>query len=143
MSIGLFIDGYFFREQCDHHPDYVELLNMAEHTCQGRVVDAHLFSSFETDTNLPMINVITKEQSNRPGFTIHNSFTTSQIQYWPASIGGGGPIIHPKTNKPLSYQKERCTDVNLVFHLMRSYHEYHWNKVVIATGDVDFVEPLE
>jgi hypothetical protein len=45
----------------------------------------------------------------------------------------------PDTQYEIKSQK--AVDVGLTFHMVRSYHKRHWNKLVLAAATVTFMNP--
>jgi hypothetical protein len=68
------------------------------------------------------------------------------IKAWSKDLDakGGGPVMHPSIPEMQYEQKsQKAVDVGLSFHMVRSYHKRHWNKLVLAAGDSDFHEPVQ
>ena len=77
-----------------------------------------------------------------PGIRVKLYWLQKRPLFWPTSWGGG-PVLHPETNRHFELIQQKAVDVGLAFHLMRSHDHKKWRTLFLAAGDSDFHEVVQ
>jgi len=144
MSIGLFIDGEYVSNVFPGRIDYLTLRKTLEHELQDSVDEGYYFNADDDPPKAQKLhNVLAYPPPTGPGLRVKIYWLHKKKLWWPKSLGGE-PVMHPKDpNKQFELWTQKAVDVGLVYHMTRSFHKRHWTKLVVATGDADFHEPLQ
>jgi uncharacterized LabA/DUF88 family protein len=144
MSIGMFIDGAYIWHVFQERINYASLRTYIEKELGDEMDDAYYFNADDDPPKAQKLhNALAYPPPNGPGLRVKIYWLQKKLLFWPKHMGGG-PVMHPSIPEMQYEQKsQKAVDVGLTFHMVRSYHKRHWNKLVLAAGDSDFHEPVQ
>lgn len=153
MAAALFIDGAYVLKvwQALHRPDRIDYLKLRRELersflCEGEVIDEGYFFNADPDPPRSSQNAFHRwlqmPQPRGPGLRVRLYWLQRKELYWPVSMGGG-KVVHPVSGQVFTQTQQKAVDVGLIFHLMRSFAQRKWNKLLLAAGDGDFHEPVQ
>jgi len=144
MPIGLFIDGEYVRKAYPGaRVDYLALREFIESELKDVVDEAYYFDADDEPPKAQKLHSFLEyPPPSGPGFRVKIYWLERKALSWPKSMGGE-PVVHPKSQKPYELTSQKAVDVGLIYHLTRSFHKRHWNKLVLGSGDADFHEPIQ
>ncbi len=144
MSIGLFVDGAYVSKVFHGRIDYLALRNLVEQELHDVVDEAYYFNADDDPPKAQKLhNALAYPPPTGPGFRVKIYWLHKRKLWWSKALGGL-PVLHP-TDRTVQYElwTQKAVDVGLVYHMTRSFHKRRWTKLVVATGDADFHEPLQ
>jgi uncharacterized LabA/DUF88 family protein len=148
MSIGLFIDGaYVLKTFKNGKLDYTKLRSRIERDLSDVVTVGYFFNADREPPKAKALHsALEQPYPNGPGLRTKIYWLKEETLHWPRQYGGE-EVRHPDKGKypDLSYVQttQKAVDVGLAYHMIRSYHIDKWEKLVLATGDADFAEPVQ
>lgn len=145
MPIALFIDGSFVRKIfAPDNIDYLKLRTHIEAELNDSIDEAYYFDADDDPPRATQFhNALAYPPPTGPGLRLKIYWLTKKRLSWPMALGGA-PVMHP-TNPNLQYEitQQKAVDVGISFHLIRSHSKRKWTKLVFASGDGDFHEPIQ
>lgn len=144
MSIGLFIDGAYVANVFKGRIDYLALRTMLESELGDTVDEAYFFDADDDPPKAQKLpNALAYPPPGGPGLRVKIYWLHRKKLWWPKALGGA-PVMHP-TDPQTQYEltTQKAVDVGLVYHMTRSFLKRRWTKLVVATGDADFHEPIQ
>lgn len=144
MAIGLFIDGEYVSKVFPGRIDYLQLRTHVERELDDTVDEAYYFNADDDPPRAQKLhNALAYPPPGGPGFRVKIYWLHKKRLWWPKALGGA-PVLHP-SDPTIQFEQwtQKAVDVGLVYHMTRSFHKRHWTKLVVATGDSDFHEPLQ
>lgn len=143
MSVGLFIDGAYVASIFPGRIDYVALRAFLERELEDVVEEAYYFDAAIDSRTQRFHNALAYPPPNGPGFRVKVYWLSKKKLFWPKSLGGA-PVLHPADpTKQFELWTQKAVDVGLAYHMTRSFHQRRWSKLVLASGDADFHEPVQ
>jgi uncharacterized LabA/DUF88 family protein len=144
MSIGLFIDGAYVWHVFQDRIKYTTLRSHIESELKDQVDEGYFFNADDDPPKAQKLhNALAYPPPGGPGLRVKIYWLQKKLLFWPKHMGGG-PVMHPTIPDMQFEQKsQKAVDVGLTFHMVRSFHQRHWNKLVLAAGDSDFHEPVQ
>jgi len=144
VPIGLFIDGAYVWNVYPDKINYAALRGYIEAKLNDQVDEGYFFNADDDPPKAQKLhNALAYPPPNGPGLRVKIYWLQKKLLYWPKHLGGD-PVMHP-TIPDVHYEQrmQKAVDVGLTFHMVRSFHKRHWNKLVLAAGDGDFHEPVQ
>ncbi len=144
MTIGLFIDGEYFAKTYKGRVDYLKVRQFVEKELGDTVDEAYFFSADEDPPKASKLhNALTFPPPKGPGFRVKIYWLSKKVLTWPSKLGGQ-IVVHPE-HPEIKYEltTQKAVDVGLVYCMTRSHMRRKWNKLVLASGDGDFHEPIQ
>ena len=125
--------------------DYLKLRSHLEATFSEGIEDAYYFNA-DPDVASAKQNAFHSALAylppDGPGIRVKLYWLQKKALFWPTSWGGG-PVLHPETQRHFELVQQKAVDVGLAFHLMRSHGQRKWKTLFLATGDGDFHEVVQ
>lgn len=145
-----FIDGaYLFKvwqslKRADRL-DYLKLRQYLESKFGEGIEDAYYFNADADPAGAKQSafhSALAYRPPDGPGLRVKLYWLQKKALFWPTSWGGG-PVLHPETQRHFELIQQKGVDVGLAFHLMRSHSHRKWTKLYLAAGDSDFHEVVQ
>jgi uncharacterized LabA/DUF88 family protein len=144
MPIGLFIDASYVYKAFKGKMDYLKLREYVVSNFKDEIDEAYYFSADDYPPVAEKLHYfLERPYPQGAGFRMKIYTMSKKLLFWPDQLGGQ-PVTHP-TMKNVQYEvkSQKGVDVGLVFHMTGSYYRRKWDKLVLAAGDSDFVEPVK
>lgn len=144
MSVGLFIDGAYVHKSFANYMDYKKLREHVENWTDDTIDEGYFFNADTGHGRTEKLhNALSVPAPRGPGLRVKTYWSQTKQLYWPSKYGGK-PVEHPDYSGTAYEQTtQKGVDVGLVFHMLRSYQNRKWDKLVLAAGDGDFYEPVQ
>jgi uncharacterized LabA/DUF88 family protein len=145
-----FIDGaYLFKVwqslKRSDRLDYLKLRNYLETQFGEGIEDAYYFNADADPASSKQSafhSALSYRPPDGPGIRVKLYWLQKKALFWPTSWGGG-PVLHPETQRHFELVQQKAVDVGLAFHLMRSHSHRKWTTLHLAAGDSDFHEVVQ
>ncbi|MFF7708193.1 NYN domain-containing protein [Pseudomonas sp. NPDC007930] len=144
MAIGWFIDGAFLYKCYPRQLDYTKLRYCIEAELNDHIDEGYYFNSDDDPPRSTKFNhYLSQHPPLGPGLRTKIYWLSKRRLYWPYKLGGQ-PVLHPDDpNVHYELTQQKAVDVGLAFHMVRSYYQRKWGKLVLCAGDGDFHEPVQ
>lgn len=144
MAIGLFIDGAYVWKVYRDKIDYLKLRQYIEDDLDDTIDEGYYFSADDDPPRAQGLhNALAYPPPTGPGLRVKIYWLQRKLLWWPAQLGGM-PVLHPDDPRvQFEIREQKAVDVGLAFHMIRSFTKRNWDKLVLASGDGDFHEPIQ
>jgi uncharacterized LabA/DUF88 family protein len=144
MSIGLFIDGAYLSNTGKGVIDFVKLREEIEAELKDTIDDGYFFDApHDQSKSEKFYSFLTLPPPHGPGLRTKIYWLDKKKLFWPPHLGGK-PVIHPDPpHSQYEQTTQKAVDVGLIYHMVRSYYNRKWKKLVLVAGDGDFHEPVQ
>src|SRR5882757_7496507 len=125
--------------------DYLKLRNYLESSFGAGIEDAYYFNADADPASAKQSafhSALSYRPPDGPGIRVKLYWLQKKALFWPTTWGGG-PVLHPETQRHFELVQQEAVDVGLAFHLMRSHGHRKWHRLYLAAGDSDFHEVVQ
>jgi uncharacterized LabA/DUF88 family protein len=145
FSDGAYVFKVWQSLKLTHRLDYLKLRQYLERSFELEIEDAYYFNSDPDVANAKQNafhSALAYRPPDGPGIRVKLYWLQKKPLFWPTSWGGG-PVLHPETQRHFELIQQKAVDVGLAFHLMRSFEKQRWRTLFLGAGDSDFHEVVQ